>query len=233
MSKRGVVTDTKSKMPIRTVIVDDHPVVRRGIASFIEDEHEIQIVGEAADSDEASALLREIAVDVALIDICLGDPINGMQLLKSLNLRMSGLKVLVLSMYDDAVYAEKVRALGARGYLQKNRGPQMIVEGIKRIYAGRTFFPDDYGYLLDSSSPSEPTEQELSIIQSLTTRELVIFQLFGEGFECLDIAKRLNLSKHTVDSHRKNIKSKLGITRNNELVRLAVQWNISNLKKPV
>ncbi len=136
-------------------------------------------------------------------------------------------------MYDDAVYAERVRSLGARGYLQKNRGPHMIVEGIKKIITGRTFFPEDYKHLIENSHLSEPTEQEKQIIQSLTTRELLIFQLFGEGYESTDIARRLDLSKHTVDSHRKNIKSKLGITRNNELVRLAVQWNISTMKKPV
>lgn len=227
------MTQEHAQEAIRIVIVDDHPVVRRGIASFIEDEHEIAIIGEAADAVEAASLLQEVFPDVAVIDICLGDPVNGMQLLRSLNLRVSGLKVLVLSMYDDSIYAERVRALGARGYLQKNRGPHMIVEGIKRIFGGRTFFPDDYKHLIAHSNAVEPTEQEKLIIQSLTTRELLIFQLFGEGFESNDIAKRLELSKHTVDSHRKNIKSKLGITRNNELVRLAVQWNISNMKKPV
>lgn len=222
-----------TRTAIRIAIIDDHPVVRRGIASFIDDEDGITIIGEAADADEALKLLKEVSVDVALIDICLGDPVNGIELLRSLNLRNSGLNVLVLSMYDDAVYAERVRALGARGYLQKNRGPHMIVEGIKKIFSGRTFFPEDYTHLIDNARLSEPTEQEKLIIQSLTTRELLIFQLFGEGYESTDIAKRLDLSKHTVDSHRKNIKSKLGITRNNELVRLAVQWNISNLKKPV
>ncbi len=219
--------------PIRIVIIDDHPVVRRGIASFIEDEEGITIIGEAADAEEGKQLLQDVFPDVAVIDICLGDPINGIELLRSLNLRLSGLKVLVLSMYDDAVYAERVRTLGARGYLQKNRGPHMIVEGIKKIFGGRSFFPEDYKHLIENSHSSEPTEQEKQIIQSLTTRELLIFQLFGEGYESTDIAKRLELSKHTVDSHRKNIKSKLGITRNNELVRLAVQWNISTMKKPV
>ncbi len=227
------MTEEKANIAIRTVIIDDHPVVRRGIASFIEDEDEIAIIGEASDAGEGARILKEVLPDVAVIDICLGDPVSGLELIRLLNLRHSDLRVLVLSMYDDSIYAEKVRALGAMGYLQKNRGPQMIVEGIKRIFSGRTFFPDDYQHLIDNSHPYEPTEQEKLIVQSLTTRELLIFQLFGEGYESTDIAKRLALSKHTVDSHRKNIKSKLGITRNNELVRLAVQWNISHMKKPV
>ncbi|MCX7679930.1 MAG: response regulator transcription factor [Spirochaetes bacterium] len=219
---------------IKIAIVDDHPVVRRGITSFLGDESYIEIIGEAATAEEAIELIRNKNPDVSIIDICLGDPVNGLQLLRSLNLKFSGIKVLVLSIFEDSVYAERVRELGGRGYLQKNRGPHLIVEGIKRIYEGKTFFPDDYKYLLvESVEQTSHNEFEKHIAKALTTRELIIFQLFGEGYETNDIAKRLNLSKHTVDSHRKNIKSKLGITRNNELVRMAAQWNISNMKKPI
>jgi len=216
---------------IKVVIVDDHPVVRKGIESFIEDEDDILIVGEAANQTEALVVLEDSRPDVAVVDICLENSTNGLELLKIMRDRFPDIRVLILSMYDEMIYAERAQNLGARGYLQKNKGPKMIVDAIKAIMAGGTFFSNAAREGAAALNERPLDEREKLIIASLTNRELEIFQLFGEGFETNDIAKRLSLSKHTVDSHRKNIKEKLKITKNNELVMIAAQWVLSNLKK--
>ncbi len=217
---------------IRVVIVDDHPVVRKGIESFIEDEGDFSIVGEAANVPEALIVLEEARPDVAVVDICLDNSAQGLELLKIMRDLFPGIRVLILSMYDEMIYAERAQLLGARGYLQKNKGPKMIVEAIKEIMNGGTFFsPREVGEKGTVLNNRPLDEREKLIIASLTNRELEIFQLFGEGFETNDIARRLSLSKHTVDSHRKNIKEKLKISKNNELVMIAAQWVMNNLKQ--
>ena len=216
---------------IKVVIVDDHPVVRKGIESFIEDEDEIEIVGEAPGPSEALKLVETTSPDVTVVDICLEDDASGLDLIKTLRDTFPEVKVLVLSMYDEEIYSERARSLGAKGYLQKNKGPKMIVDAIKEIMAGGTFFTHGPGENEITLVGKSPRDRGKLIVHSLSNRELEIFQLFGQGLETNDIAARLNLSKHTVDSHRKNIKEKLKIPRNNELVMIATHWVRENLKK--
>lgn len=216
---------------IKVVIVDDHPVVRKGIESFIEDEDDISIVGEAANTVDAVGVIETVRPDVAVVDISLDDSSSGLDLLKILRERFPEIRVLVLSMYDEMIYAERALNLGAKGYLQKNKGPKMIVDAIKEIMAGGTFFTHTFNALVPGLSDRPLDDREVFIISELTNRELEVFQLFGEGFETNDIAKKLNLSKHTIDSHRKNIKEKLKLTKNNELVMIAAQWVLNHMKK--
>jgi DNA-binding NarL/FixJ family response regulator len=216
---------------IKVVIVDDHPVVRKGIESFIEDEDDISIVGEAANTADAIGVIENIRPDIAVVDISLDDSSSGLDLLKVLKERFPEIRVLVLSMYDEMIYAERAFNLGARGYLQKNKGPKMIVDAIKEIMAGGTFFTHTFNSSIPGLSDRPLDDREVCIIRELTNRELEVFQLFGEGFETNDIAKKLNLSKHTIDSHRKNIKEKLKLSKNNELVMIAAQWVLNNMKK--
>lgn len=216
---------------IKVVIVDDHPVVRKGIESFIEDEDDISIVGEAANTVDAVGVIETVRPDVAVVDISLDDSSSGLDLLKILRERFPEIRVLVLSMYDEMIYAERALNLGAKGYLQKNKGPKMIVDAIKEIMAGGTFFTHTFNASVPGLSDRPLDDREVFIISELTNRELEVFQLFGEGFETNDIAKKLNLSKHTIDSHRKNIKEKLKLTKNNELVMIAAQWVLNHMKK--
>ncbi len=216
---------------IKVVIVDDHPIVRKGIESFIEDEDDVEIVGEASSPGEALILVEATAPDVAVVDICLEDDASGLDLIKTLRDGFPEVKVLVLSMYDEEIYSDRARSLGAKGYLQKNKGPKMIVDAIKEIVAGGTFFTHGPGENEISIADKAPRDRGKLIVHSLSNRELEIFQLFGQGLETNDIASRLNLSKHTVDSHRKNIKDKLKIPRNNELVMIATHWVSENMKK--
>ena len=216
---------------IKVVIVDDHPIVRKGIESFIEDEDDVEIVGEASAPREALMLVEKTSPDVAVVDICLEEDASGLDLIKTLRDTIPEVKVLVLSMYDEEIYSDRARSLGAKGYLQKNKGPKMIVDAIKAIVSGGSFFTHGPGESAVGLADKAPRDRGKLIVHSLSNRELEIFQLFGQGLETNDIAARLNLSKHTVDSHRKNIKDKLKIPRNNELVMIATHWVSENMKK--
>ena len=208
---------------IKVVIVDDHPVVRKGIESFIEDEDGITIVGEAANTRDALSVLQSTMPDIAVVDISLSESSSGLDLIKIMRSKFPRIKVLVLSMFDEALYAERAQSLGARGYIQKNKGPKMIVDAIKEIHAGGTFF---------ENVPARPhDDQGKLVLDALSDREFEVFQLYGEGLDTVKIAQKLKLSKYTVDSHRRNIKIKLKIPNNNALVMIATQWVLDNVKK--
>jgi DNA-binding NarL/FixJ family response regulator len=206
----------------RVLIVDDHPMMRDGLRQLIAKEPDLEVCGEADDASSALTQAEKLKPDVALVDITLRSS-NGLELIKDLQLRVPNTAVLVLSMHDESLYAERVLRAGGRGYIMKQEGGARIVQGIRQVANGRTYVsPDVSAKILDSFSGH--SRENKSPVDRLTDREFEIFQLIGQGLSTKEMAARLNVSVKTVEVHRVNIKEKLNTPTAPELIRFAVRW---------
>jgi two-component system invasion response regulator UvrY len=199
----------------RIVIADDHAIVRKGLAQIIADSNELRLVGEAGSADEVFDVLRSRAVDVVVLDLTLGDR-DGIDLLKHIRSEFPSVAVLMLSMHSEDIYALRALRAGASGYIQKEGAPEMLLEAIRRIAAGRTYVSPAIAERLAAdvargSQSSLPHER-------LSDRELEVFRLLGAGKTVTEIAHALNLSVKTVSTHRTHILAKTGLQTNAEMV---------------
>lgn len=207
----------------RILIVDDHPFMRAGIAQLIEKQPDLQVSGEAGDPAEAMRLLSKIPVDLILTDITMPGR-SGIEFIKDVQALHAGLPMLVVSMHDEVIYAERVLRAGARGYIMKEAGGENLLAAIRQVLAGQAYVsPRVSAQILDHMSGRRPRGSS-SPIQKLTDREFEIFQMVGHGKSTRDIAQQLGLSPKTVDVHRANIREKLGMKDVTALVRHAVRW---------
>lgn len=219
--------DSESKMPISVVLVDDHPIVRRGIREVLENSGTIVVSGEASSSDEAIKIINRLKPDVAVVDIIISGCSNGIDLIKSISERMPSIKCLVLSMHDESMYAERAIRAGARGYIMKDIAPKNIIEAVHTVMRGDLYLKDEtMKNLVDKllTRSNVPTETTTDI---LSDREFEVFRLLGNGFSAREISKKLNVSVHTVECHRRNIKKKLKVRYSADLLKYAIQWVIS------
>jgi DNA-binding NarL/FixJ family response regulator len=217
------VKEKSAKTPAKkkVLIVDDHPMMRDGLRQLISTEPNLEVCGEAEDAAAALTLAEECKPDLAVIDITLRTS-NGLELIKDLQIRSPNTAVLVLSMHDEALYAERVLRAGGRGYIMKQEGGKKIIEGIRQVVSGRTYVsPTISERILSSLSGNK---QNKTSVQSLTDREFEIFQLIGQGLSTTDMADKLHVSVKTIEVHRVNIKTKLAIPTAPELIRYAVRW---------
>jgi len=211
----------KPDLKKRILIVDDHPMMRDGLRQLIANEPDLEVCGEAEDAPTALAQAESLKPDIAIVDITLRST-NGLELIKDLRIRAPQTAVLVLSMHDESLYAERVLRAGGRGYIMKQEGGKKIIEGIRQIGAGRTFVSENISArILDAFSGHN---QSKSTVEALTDREFEVFQLIGQGLSTTDMADKLHVSAKTVEVHRVNIKTKLGIPTAPELIRFAVPW---------
>lgn len=207
---------------IRVMIVDDHPTVREGLAHRISTQEDMMICGQAADGDEALRMVSECEPEVMIIDIGLkhGD---GLDLVKTLRERHRTVKALVHSMYDENVYADRSLRAGAMGYVNKEADPEDVLNAIRRVHGGQVYLSEAMaGEMLSRSVGG--AGREVDPIDSLTNRQLEVLRLVGEGKTTAQIAEKLYISAHTVETHRDNIKRKLNVTNISELTRFAVLW---------
>ena len=210
----------------RVLLVDDHPFLRQGVALSIQGTSGIEVCGEAPDCATALRLVDELKPDVVVTDLTLPDK-SGIELIRLLNDRHPGINILVLSMHDEEVYAERSLRAGAKGYLMKSRGPDNLVKAIRDVAAGRIYVSQDLaqrllGMLTQAPVPVSDREDELS------DREFEVFELIGRGKTAKEIAHMLGISSKTVDVHRHNIRQKLHIQTNPDLIRYGVRWVQSN-----
>jgi DNA-binding NarL/FixJ family response regulator len=206
----------------RIMIVDDHPLVRDGLAFRINLQHGMTVVAQAEGQDDALTLLRDIAVDVVLVDISLKTG-NGIELIKRIRAMYPETRILVLSGFDESLYGERSLRAGAQGYLNKQLSSEKLIEAIETVMRGRRYVSSALADRLVSKALCEKTDT-ISAIDGLSDRELQVFQMIGDGLTTGTIAQRLHVSPHTIDTHRENLKRKLGISNAAELSRLAVQW---------
>lgn len=214
------------RSPIQILIVDDHPLVREGLALRISLHSDLQVCGEAETEDEAFALVKQMHPDLVLVDISLKSG-HGIDLIKRLRSFDPEIKVLVISGFQESLYAERACRAGAMGYLNKQESNEKMIESIRTVLAGEHYLsPEVRRRLLGQALGSSGRDR--APMESLTDRELQVFRLIGEGLTTSAIANRLFLSTHTIDTHRENIKRKLAVNTAAKLSQVAVQWLMEN-----
>jgi len=207
----------------RILIVDDHPFMRAGLAQLIDRQAGLMVCGEAGDPAAAMTELSKGRVDLVLTDITMPGR-SGIEFIKDLVATHPGLPILVVSMHDEVIYAERVLRAGARGYIMKEAGGENLLGALRQVLSGEVYVsPKMSARILDSLSGRRPRGSQ-SPIEKLTDREFEVFQLIGQGKSTRDIAKQLHLSSKTVDVHRGHIKEKLELKDTTALVRHAVRW---------
>jgi len=221
MSTRPV--PAKRSNPTRVLIVDDHPITRRGMAQLIGQERDLLLCGEAGDAEHALSALATLKPELVVVDVTLpGKP--GLELLKDISAAYPDVLTLVVSMHDEALYAERALRAGARGYLMKNEGGDALIEAIRCVLSGKVYLsPAFSAKVLDNLSGRRHRGDE-TILGLLTDREFEVFQAVGQGLTTAQIGVQLHMSGKTVETHRLHIREKLGLKTAPELARYAVRW---------
>ncbi len=208
----------------RILLVDDHPILCEGLAQRINSESDLEVCGQARDAHAALIAIDKLKPDVAIVDIALGNT-SGVELIKDIKVRHPKLPVLVLSMHNEALYAERSLRAGAKGYVMKQEEPEVLLRAISHVLRGQIFLSEKVKDAIVNRLGGNFTEGEMtSLVNQLSDRELEIFQLVGDGYAAHEIADRLHLSIKTVASHRENIKRKLNHKSSEELTRFAIHW---------
>ncbi len=209
--------------PVRLLVVDDHAIVRHGLALLLSRHKEFAVAAEAGGKAEALAALAEHKLDAAIIDLTLKDG-SGLDLIRDLRTRAPGLPCLVLSMHDEMEYAEKALRAGALGYVMKENADEVIVDALRTILRGEVYASPDVSARLLRQAVAAPGGRGETGVDSLTDREREIFQCLGQGLTTKKIAEQFGLSARTVEVHRASIKRKLACEDTAQLLREAVRW---------
>lgn len=212
-----------SGQEIRIYVVDDHVTVRRGLAALIADESDMNLCGEAADCATATRDVACLRPNVVIVDISLRGN-NGLELIKNLEAYDLGIHILVLSVHDESVYAMRVLKAGALGYVMKQELASKLIEAIRRVSLGQLYVSDKVAGQMLSQLVSGRKESGDSSVASLSDRELEVVMLIGSGLATREVARRLNLSVKTIETHRAHIKTKIELTSASQLVQFCVRW---------
>jgi DNA-binding NarL/FixJ family response regulator len=207
----------------RIVLIDDHPIMRHGLAQLIKMEASLEVCGEAGNAAEGLATVGKLKPDLAVIDLTLPDK-NGLELLKDIRAMYPGTQCIVLSMHDEGLYAERALKAGARGYIMKETAAENLITAIQRVLGGAIYLSDSMASKMLEQVSGQRGKQGTTGVEQLTDRELEVLEMIGKGTPTKNIADKLNISTRTVEAHRAHIKEKLGITDGPALVRYAVQW---------
>ncbi len=206
------------------VVVDDHPILREGIVHLLEAEDDLTVCGKCGSAAEALSMIEKTEPDLVLTDLTLPGK-SGIELIKDLQALCPKIPVLVMSMHDELVYAERVLRAGGRGYVMKEAGSEEIVVAIRRVIEGNVYAsPSVTNHFLDTLSTKSNARKSSFPIDRLTDRELEVFERIGMGENTKQIADTLCISPRTIDAHRAHIREKLGLSDSTELARYAVRW---------
>ena len=220
---------TRTPGQVKILIVDDHAVVRYGCAQLISAEPDLELVGEAGGVQEGLAMIAEHQPDLVIVDISLKDG-SGIELIRQVKAQHTNVKMLVWSMHDEFLFAERALRAGAMGYICKEEAINTVIDAIRQIQRGKVFLSDRISdRLLVHMAGNDPDSGRTSIDQ-LSNRELEVFELIGRGNTRSQIAQSLHLSVKTIESHQENIKRKLFLASNQELFRRAVAWVLEKEK---
>lgn len=216
-------TPPKSAAPRKIFLVDDHPVTRQGVAMLINQEPDFVVCGEADNGPLAVELIPKAQPDMAIIDITLKTT-SGIELLKDLKVLMPDLPVLVMSMHDESLYAERALRAGARGYVMKHEPSETVLTAIRRVLSGELHLSERVKEKMLNRLAHRRKDAVAFSMDTLSDREMEVFQLIGNGYGTRQIAERLNLSVKTIDSYREHLKLKLRLESGAHLVQHAIQW---------
>jgi DNA-binding NarL/FixJ family response regulator len=215
---------------IKVILVDDHPLVREGLANLINQQPDLEVCGVAGTEPEALELVRTAQPSVAIVDITLENG-SGLELIKSIKELYPAVKMLVLSMHDESLYAERALRAGARGYIMKREAAKKIILGIQAVMAGKLYVSEQIAVLMNEKYVAGGVAAGGSLVEELSDRELEVFQLLGLGHNTRHIAEHLHVGFKTVQSYCARIKDKLRLANANELLREAVRWQESQKSK--
>ncbi|HXJ88228.1 MAG TPA: response regulator transcription factor [Candidatus Binatia bacterium] len=217
---------TNGTRKIRVLVVDDHPIVRQGLALLINQEPDLMVCGEAEDAQSAMHAMGSLRPDILVVDISLNGP-DGLDLLKNIRLREPDLPVLILSMHDESIYAERALRAGAQGYIMKQEATEKVLIALRRILSHEIYVSDRIANRMLQRYIGNPSADRAPLMTELTDRELEVFRLIGEGHSTRQIAIELHLSIKTVESYQAHIKEKLALRNSRELVQHAIRWTIN------
>jgi len=213
----------------KVLIVDDHPIIRQGLAELINNEPDLIVCEQAEDAPEALVKIKESEPDMVIVDISLKET-SGMELIKDIKAKYSNLPVLVLSMHDEALYAERILRAGAKGYVMKAEATEKVIVAIRKILGGQIYVSDNMAAKMVRKLVGGGPDVGVSAIERLSDRELEVFHLIGQGYGTRQIAERLHLSIKTIETYREHIKEKLNLADASELLQYAIQWTHSKDK---
>jgi DNA-binding NarL/FixJ family response regulator len=208
----------------RILLVDDHPVVRDGLAESINHEPDLTVCATAEDRQEALKAVETTKPDLAVIDLMLKSS-SGLELIKDIHARWPKLLILVVSMHDETLYAERVLRAGAQGYITKQQATRDILLAIRRVLSGGIYLSEKTASTVLGRLTSKPKAVSDSIVDLLGDRELQVFEMTGRGLSTREIAEQLRIDMKTVDTYRTRIKEKLNLESTSELLQLAIRWN--------
>jgi len=211
---------------VRILIVDNHPLFIRGLAALIESKREYKVVAEATTLSDAMAMADREKPDMAIVELNLGEE-SGTDLILRMKIQNPNTAILVLSMYDERYYSERVLRLGARGYIMKTEPPNKVLDAIRTVTLGKVYLSDIERERILQAMTGEPQRagKEWTIsVRKLSNRELQIFSCIGKGLGTIEIANKYNISTKTIDTHKEHIKLKLHCNSSQELRRLAIEW---------
>ena len=213
----------QTKMKMRVLIVDDHPLLRDGITRLINSQLDLVVCGEAEDRASALAITETAKPDVAVVDISLKDQ-SGLELIKDFRVQFPGLLILALSVHDESVYAERALRAGARGYVMKREASEKVLEAIRSVLEGKVYASSQVAAAILDKVTGHPAGPMRSVLDILSDRETEVLMWIGKGYGSNQIAKQLHISVKTVEAHRANIKLKLKLSSSSELLQCAIGW---------
>ena len=206
------------------MLVDDHPVVREGLAESIERENDLTVCAQAEERSEALGLLETTQPDLVIVDLMLKNS-SGLELIKDIHARWPRVLLLVVSMHDENLYAERVLRAGAQGFITKQEATRDILLALRRVLAGGIYLNERTASVVLARLTSKPESTTDSVTDLLADRELQVFELTGRGLSTREIAGQLRIDVKTVDTYRARIKEKLNLRSSSELLQLAIQWH--------
>jgi len=212
----------------RVLVVDDHPVVRQGLALLISHESDMEVCGEAETAHDALKAIAATQPDVIIVDLSLKGA-SGLELIKDIRVRFAKVPVMVLSMSDENVYAERALRAGARGYMMKEEATEKVLMAIRRVLSGQLYLSDQMASRLLNQVVDGRAGGSVAPVDTLSDRELEVFQLIGQGFGPSDIARTLHLSPKTIETYKAHIKEKMNLDTSTELLQHAIRY-VQNLQ---
>lgn len=211
----------------KIMIVDDHPIMRRGLGELINLEKDLSVCAEAENTSSALEMIKSHRPDLVIVDLSLKDE-SGLELIKDIKARFPSVLTLVLSMHDESFYAERALHAGAKGYIMKQQATTLVLVAIRRILGGEVYLSDAMSSKLLRKAVGEKNSNGQAAMDRLSDRELEVFRFIGRGMGTRLIAERICRSVKTVETYREHIKLKLGLKNSSELVQNAIQWMQSN-----